>query len=910
MTSPSAQTRPPSLCSKHMATLKATGRRRSFALSLGLAMTGFSLAVSPCVRAANDAWSTAPASGNFSGTNWTTGSTTPGAATGTAASGDSLYFGTSSTTSLTNDDSGYTFAGFTFNAGASAFTIGGNAFTLTGAITNNGTSTQTINNAITLGAAENINAAAGAITLGGTISGSYIVSLTGAGAVTLGGTGNSFSGLTLGVGQTTNSNQNVSVTGGVGAAVTLSNTQSVGALLVGDGASVINVGANAAVTTTTLGVANSNDRFTALNVNLGSGASLTTNATNNSGGILVVGSQFNTVTLNGTDFASNSTNATGGSLVAATYTSTTATTVGGNANVVGNVTLSAAGTAGAVRFGATTGYTVTVGSTLSLNGGGATGAVLMSAASGAVTDTITGGTLYGTSNRGYSFLNYDTTSGANLAINSNLINGVVSGSGTAATTSVMVAGGGLVTLGGANIFNGPLMVAGAGTTLSVGSDANAGGTNGTVSVTAASGTSVTVATAPSTSGSLVVGDVLLGQIVSNIVGTTVTLASAYTGTTISSATTVGYSEGGSVNLNGGTLAATGTFSLAENGTQSTDTSLGVSDLRTRNVGIGLQGGTIDVGSGSTLTIPGVISGTAGASATIGALNKIDTGTLAITGTSANSNLFLNNMAGTTTLGKTAGGVAATTVTLTGGLVQLAPTASGNQTTNLVVNGGTFDLNGVSGTPSSFATLNGTGGTITNNGAAAATLYIGNGGGVYSDTLTIATTLADGTSKLNVNDQGGATSTRVVTFSGTNTYSGTTTVGAGMLTIASNSGLGASNVTVAAGATLSLGVGVTAAHAVNTTTLTLSASTSVMNLAATTAGTIQDTVTALSIAGTAVTAAGTYGSTASGATYTQYPEFTGLGEIQLIPEPGTWAMMFAGFGLLGIVQRVRSRRAGA
>jgi hypothetical protein len=546
-------------------------------------------------------------------------------------------------------------------------------------------------------------------------------------------------------------------------------------------------------------VANSNDRFTALNVNLGSGASLTTNATNNSGGILVVGSQFNTVTLNGTDFASNSTNATGGSLVAATYTSTTATTVGGNANVVGNVTLSAAGTAGAVRFGATTGYTVTVGSTLSLNGGGATGAVLMSAASGAVTDTITGGTLYGTSNRGYSFLNYDTTSGANLAINSNLINGVVSGSGTAATTSVMVAGGGLVTLGGANIFNGPLMVAGAGTTLSVGSDANAGGTNGTVSVTAASGTSVTVATAPSTSGSLVVGDVLLGQIVSNIVGTTVTLASAYTGTTISSATTVGYSEGGSVNLNGGTLAATGTFSLAENGTQSTDTSLGVSDLRTRNVGIGLQGGTIDVGSGSTLTIPGVISGTAGASATIGALNKIDTGTLAITGTSANSNLFLNNMAGTTTLGKT-GGLAATTVTLTGGLVQLAPTASGNQMTNLVVNGGTFDLNGVSSTPSSFTTLNGTGGTITNNGAVAATLYIGNGGGVYSDTLSIASTLADGTSKLNVNDQGSSSSTRVVTFSGTNTYSGTTIVGAGTLLVnGTNSGTGA--VTVSSAATL-------------------------------------------------------------------------------------------------------------
>jgi fibronectin-binding autotransporter adhesin len=900
------------LCGQHLSSAAgALGRTRRLTFGLALATAGLLAGGLPSAQAANDAWSTLPGSANFSGTNWTTGATIPGAATGTAASTDSLYFGTSTTTALNDDDAGFSFAGLTFNSGASTYTIGGNAFTLTGAITNNGTNLQTINNAITLGANENVNAAAGAITLGGTISGAFVVSLTGQNAVTLGGTGNSFSGLTIGVGQAANSNANVALVNGVGTTVNLNSTQSVGAVLVGEGQSTLNVAAGAAITTTTFGqAAGGNERFSGLNINLGAGATVTTNSTNNiANGVISVGAQFNVLTLNGTDFAANSTNAAGGNVVAATYTASTATTLAGNANVVTDVGVTANTTINTLRFADTIGHTITIGAAnyLSLNG---EGAVLMSANSGAVVNTITGGALYGTSNRGYSFTNFDTTAGSGLVINSTLNNGTVSGNHLTATTSVLVAGGGSVTFGGTNnVINGALMVAGAGTNLNVGSDANLGGFNGSLSVTAATNGSptVTLAAAPLNSGNLVVGDVLLGQTISNIVGTTVTLGGNYTGTSITTATTVGYAGGGSVNLNGGTLAATGTFALSETGTQAADTANGVVDVRNRNIGVGLNGGSIDVSSGNILTVPGVIAGSTGASPTIGALNKIDSGTLAITGAAANTNIFLNNMAGTTTLGKT-GGVAATTVTVSGGLLQLAVGASVSQTTNLVVNGGTVDLNGFAGIQSSFNTLNGTGGTITNNGAGPATLYIGNGGGVYTDVLTIGSVISDGTSTLAVNNQGGATSTRVTNLTSANTYSGGTTVGAGTLNIAVNGGLGTGNVTVAAGATLTLATGVTFAHNGNTlTTLTLASTASVVNLAATTAGTVQDTVASLVIAGTTETIPGTYGSGTSGA-LNQFPEFIGNGVITLVPEPSTWATVLAGVCLLFLVGRRRVQAA--
>jgi autotransporter-associated beta strand protein len=148
-------------------------------------------------NAATDAWSSSPANGNFSGTNWTLGSITPGAATGTAATGDTLYFGTSSTTSLTNSDTSFNFAGLVFNSGASQYNISGNSFTLSGNILNYSATTQIIGAPIVLGANDSVYTAAGGTTnLSGGISGTGF-GLTAFGTGTLNLTGSdSYTGTT------------------------------------------------------------------------------------------------------------------------------------------------------------------------------------------------------------------------------------------------------------------------------------------------------------------------------------------------------------------------------------------------------------------------------------------------------------------------------------------------------------------------------------------------------------------------------------------------------------------------------------------------------------------------------------------------------------------------------------------
>jgi fibronectin-binding autotransporter adhesin len=151
----------------------ASGRLFGAVLPLAifcLVVAGFSVA-----RAANDAWSTSPANANFSGANWTDGTTTPGAAGGTINGGDSLFFGASTITTLNDDEtSGFSVGGITFNSGAAAFTIAGNALSLVsaGVITNASTATETINDNITLsGAASFTNSTNGTLTFGGAISG-------------------------------------------------------------------------------------------------------------------------------------------------------------------------------------------------------------------------------------------------------------------------------------------------------------------------------------------------------------------------------------------------------------------------------------------------------------------------------------------------------------------------------------------------------------------------------------------------------------------------------------------------------------------------------------------------------------------------------------------------------------------
>jgi autotransporter-associated beta strand protein len=117
-------------------------------------------------------WNNGGASGNW------TGAAAP-ANNGTA----DITFGGSNR--LTPDmDANWSISSLTFDSGAGAFTLGSTGgFTLTiqgGGVTNNSTSTETIDNAITLGAAQTWNATSGNLSFGGNIdNGGFLLTISG-----------------------------------------------------------------------------------------------------------------------------------------------------------------------------------------------------------------------------------------------------------------------------------------------------------------------------------------------------------------------------------------------------------------------------------------------------------------------------------------------------------------------------------------------------------------------------------------------------------------------------------------------------------------------------------------------------------------------------------------------------------
>jgi autotransporter-associated beta strand protein len=108
-------------------------------------------------------WSASPASANWSqGANWFSGQV-PG-------QGDSLAFGSSAVTSLTNDLAALAINRLTFNAGAAAFTLAGNPLTIAGDISNQGASAQTVTLNLSLAGTPAISATGGTIALRGVIT--------------------------------------------------------------------------------------------------------------------------------------------------------------------------------------------------------------------------------------------------------------------------------------------------------------------------------------------------------------------------------------------------------------------------------------------------------------------------------------------------------------------------------------------------------------------------------------------------------------------------------------------------------------------------------------------------------------------------------------------------------------------
>ena len=151
-------------------------------------------------HAASDTWSTTGGSLNWNSTaDW--GGIVPG-------STDNLIFGGPNPlgTTLTNDltsGTAWIMGGITFNSGEPAYVINSlapsNSFTLSGSVTNNSTSLQTINCPFSLSGTQSFNTTFGGgdLWLGGIISGTGSLYQAGPGTLTLTGS-NTYSGTTYG----------------------------------------------------------------------------------------------------------------------------------------------------------------------------------------------------------------------------------------------------------------------------------------------------------------------------------------------------------------------------------------------------------------------------------------------------------------------------------------------------------------------------------------------------------------------------------------------------------------------------------------------------------------------------------------------------------------------------------------
>lgn len=209
------------------------------------------------IRATDFTWSSTPSDGvlgaagdGATSSNWV-GGTRPG-------QGHNLFFGSSSVTNLTN---GFTAANsITFNAGASAYTIGGSTLNLGNAaayasasggpavgVFNNSSNAQTINANLTLTNAATLDAASGSLAVGNVATGLNNLTLTGASdlsAVAITGGGNvqktgagtaTLSGASNYAGTTTVSNGTLSLATTAALSGTPSVSVAPGATLVVDG---------------------------------------------------------------------------------------------------------------------------------------------------------------------------------------------------------------------------------------------------------------------------------------------------------------------------------------------------------------------------------------------------------------------------------------------------------------------------------------------------------------------------------------------------------------------------------------------------------------------------------------------------------------------------------------------------
>lgn len=149
----------------------------------GLALLVASAASSP---AAEYTWT-----GGGGDNNWKTGANWGGTAPG--ASQNLIFSGTTRLTPYNDNTAGWNVAGIRFHADAGAFTLSGNSIALSGGVTNNSTSTQTLDLNMTTGGHLIFDAAAGDMVSTKGIGGTHSIRKEGLGTLTLKGN-NTWSG--------------------------------------------------------------------------------------------------------------------------------------------------------------------------------------------------------------------------------------------------------------------------------------------------------------------------------------------------------------------------------------------------------------------------------------------------------------------------------------------------------------------------------------------------------------------------------------------------------------------------------------------------------------------------------------------------------------------------------------------
>jgi len=179
----------------------------------------------------------------------------------------------------------------------------------------------------------------------------------------------------------------------------------------------------------------------------------------------------------------------------------------------------------------------------------------------------------------------------------------------------------------------------------------------------------------------------------------------------------------------------------------------------------------------SVTVSNTISG-------IGSVTQAGTGTTALSGT--------NSYSGVTTI--TAGTLSVTSLANGGSASNIG--AASSLATNLVLNGGTLKYNGAAGSTNRLFSVGTDGGTLDSSGSGGITftsaLSMGFNGQSGARTLTLTGTSAFTTNQIaaGIGDSGGATSlvkngSGTWAITGTNSYTGTTTINAGTLMVGAN-----------------------------------------------------------------------------------------------------------------------------